>query len=199
LFGFQRRVPALPPTFMFGVATADHQCEAYNPDCPDVWDVWEHEHDLPRRDQATDFWNRYEEDIRYARELGCKLFRFSIAWARVETSPGTFDDEAFAHYRSIVDCIVEAGMEPFVTLLHFTWPQYIEREDGLLADDFPERFATYARKSAERLGDRVQYWVTINEPGNLVAGFVRFWWMPPEKFNERFSKARTSSATSAGA
>ncbi|HLZ10315.1 MAG TPA: family 1 glycosylhydrolase, partial [Chloroflexota bacterium] len=133
MFGSRRRLPPLPPSFLFGVATADHQSEAYDPAHPDIWDVWEQEHGLPARQKATDFWNRFEEDIRNAQALGCKIFRFSVAWSRVETSAGQFDEAAFAHYRAIVDCIVGAGMEPFVTLLHFTWPEHLEREDGLLA------------------------------------------------------------------
>ena len=73
--GRGKDVLGLPPAFMFGVATSDHQCEAYDPARPDVWDVWEREHALPQRGKATDFWNRYEEDIRYAQELGCKMLR----------------------------------------------------------------------------------------------------------------------------
>ncbi len=69
---------SLPESFMFGVATADHQCEAYDANYQDIHDLWEHRRNLTRRGKATDFWNRYSEDIQLAKALGCKLFRFSL-------------------------------------------------------------------------------------------------------------------------
>src|SRR5688572_4362206 len=68
--------PRPPRPFLFGVATADHQCEAYDPSCPDIWDRWEREAGLTPRGAATDFWNRYPEDVELARDLGCRAFRF---------------------------------------------------------------------------------------------------------------------------
>ena len=70
---------ALPESFMFGVATADHQCEAYDANYQDIRDIWEQRRHLTRRGRATDFWNCYSEDIQLAQALGCKLFRFSLA------------------------------------------------------------------------------------------------------------------------
>ena len=75
-------LPALPESFMFGVNTADHQCEAYEQDFEDIRDVWERLRDQTLRDRATDFWNRYNEDIALAQNLGCKAFRLSIARTR---------------------------------------------------------------------------------------------------------------------
>ena len=81
--GGGRELPPLPEEFMFGVANSAHQSEAYNPALApdDVWDVWERqprEPMLTKRGRATDFWKRYKEDIKLARGLGCKAFRFSI-------------------------------------------------------------------------------------------------------------------------
>ena len=90
-----RSQPALPESFLFGVATADHQCEAYDPAREDIRDVWERERQLVMRGKATDFENRFAEDVELARQLGCRAFRFSIAWSRVEPAPGQFDDAAF--------------------------------------------------------------------------------------------------------
>ena len=70
-----------PPGFLFGTANADHQVEAHDPEREDVWDLWERCQGLTPRGRGTDFWNRYEEDIAAAAGMGCKLFRFSIAWA----------------------------------------------------------------------------------------------------------------------
>src|ERR1700757_4023125 len=72
------------PDLLFGVATSDHQAEAFDPNGYDCRDEWEKRPGQTARGRATDFWNRYSEDIRLARALGCKIFRFSMSWARVE-------------------------------------------------------------------------------------------------------------------
>src|SRR5947208_2321789 len=125
MFGARPSSPRSPGTLAFGVATADHQCEAYDPSRLDLWDVWEERLDLTRRGRATDFWNRYPDDVRLAQSLGCRAFRFSIAWSRVEPRPNEFDDEAFKHYGEVIQAVRAAGMEPLVTLLHFTWPVHL--------------------------------------------------------------------------
>ena len=94
----ERELPPLPEKFMFGVANSAHQCEAYDPGQEDIWDVWERQHKLTARGRATDFWNRYEEDIELAQDLGCSAFRFSVAWSRIEPEPGQFSQEALDHY-----------------------------------------------------------------------------------------------------
>ena len=177
-------MPPLPESFMFGVATADHQCEAYEPNLEDIRDVWERRRAQTLRGQATDFWNRYPEDVALAQTLGCKAFRFSIAWSRVEPSPGGFNEAAFEHYRRMIETIRAAKMEPIVTLLHFTWPLHVESRGGLTAADFPSIFARYATEVAGRFGNQVRYWITFNEPSQLVYGYVKPWWerayfMPP--------------------
>ncbi len=161
---------------LFGVATADHQCEAYDPQHEDIRDVWERRRGLTKRGMATDFWNRYPEDIQLARDLGCKVFRFSLAWSRLEPSPGQFDDAAFEHYRQVIDTIHAAGMEPVMTLHHFTWPVHVEERGGLTGKDFPDIFASYAAEVASRLGPLVRYWITFNEPSQLIYGYVKPWW-----------------------
>ena len=178
------RFPPLPKSFMFGVATADHQCEAYDSRYEDIRDVWERRRALTIRGEATDFWNRYAEDIALAQSLGCKIFRFSIAWSRVEPQPGQFSDEAFEHYRQVIETIRSHNMEPFVTLHHFTHPVHVEARGGLTDPDFPAIFASYATEVAKRLGHLARYWVTFNEPSQLIYGYVKPWWerayfMPP--------------------
>lgn len=178
------RLSPLPESFMFGVATADHQGEAYDPRYEDIRDVWERRRALTLRGQATDFWNRYAEDIALAHSLGCKAFRFSIAWSRVEPLPGEFNEEAFDHYRQIIETIRLHDMEPIATLHHFTHPIHVEGRGGLIADDFPTIYATYAAEVAKRLGSLVRYWITFNEPSQLIYGYVKPWWerayfMPP--------------------
>lgn len=173
-----------PESFMFGVATADHQCEAYEPEYEDVRDVWERRRALTPRGKATDFWHRYPEDIALAKSLGCKTFRFSIAWSRVEPEAGVYSEEAFDHYRQVIETIRSHDMEPMVTLHHFTHPVHVEARGGLIAPDFPAIFAKYAAEVAQRLGHLARYWITFNEPSQLIYGYVKPWWerayfMPP--------------------
>ena len=164
----------------FGVATADHQCEAFDPRYPDIRDRWEEGPGQTPRGRATDFWNRYREDVELAAGLGCTMFRFSVSWARVEPEPGTFNAEALAHYRDLAAAIRAAGMEPMVTLVHYVWPLHVDP----LADDFPKRFAAYAEEVAKALRGKVRWWITLNEPSELVFGYLKPWWqhgyrMPP--------------------
>jgi beta-glucosidase/6-phospho-beta-glucosidase/beta-galactosidase len=181
----RRQIPPFPPEFLLGTGTSDHQCEAFDPRYPDIWDVWEAAHapGLPgvapyeARGRATDFWHRYPDDVRLARSLGCNAFRFSIAWARVEPEPGQFSDENLRHYRDLADTICAAGMEPVVTLMHFVWPKHVEERGGLRAAEFPRWFGEYAERVREALGDRCRYWITINEPNALLFGYLKPFWM----------------------
>ncbi len=166
-------------TIRFGVATADHQCEAYD-GSDDIRDVWERVRGLVPRGRATDFWNRYREDVELARSLGCTIFRLSLSWARLEPEPGHWDDAAFAHYRDVLQSMRAAGMETVVTLVHNTWPLHVQAAGngaGLLDAGFPQRMAQYAAVVAERLGDLIDYYVTLNEPNQLVYGWIRGFWM----------------------
>ena len=176
---------AFPRGFLFGTANADHQVEAHDPEREDVWDLWERCQGLTPRGQGTDFGNRYEQDIAAAAGMGCKLFRFSIAWARVETAAGTFDPAALAHYRRVAECVKSHGMKAMVTLHHFVWPVWLERDHGgMIGEEFPDLFARYAGKVAEALGDLIDWWITFNEPSQLTFGYIKPWWqnryyMPP--------------------
>jgi beta-glucosidase/6-phospho-beta-glucosidase/beta-galactosidase/ABC-type amino acid transport substrate-binding protein len=176
VFGFRRALPPFPAAFRFGVGTADHQCEAYVPGVDDIWDLWERRPGLTPRGRAADFWNRYAEDVQKASALGCRVFRFSIAWSRVEPSPGNYDRDAFEHYRQVIRAIQEAQMDPLVTLLHFVWPPHLEARGGLIGNDFPVIFADYATEVARQLGPEVKDWITINEPTQLIYGYIKPWW-----------------------
>ncbi|HLI96951.1 MAG TPA: family 1 glycosylhydrolase [Candidatus Baltobacteraceae bacterium] len=163
----------------FGVATADHQCEAYDGH-DDIRDVWERAQRLTPRGRATDFWNRYREDVDLAKGLGCTAFRLSLSWARLEPQPGVWDDAVFAHYRDVLQYMRNAGMVTIVTLHHNTWPLHVEAAGdgaGMLDALFPQRMRLYARHVAARLGDLIDYYVTINEPNQLVYGYIKGFWM----------------------
>ncbi|MBV8151346.1 MAG: family 1 glycosylhydrolase [Candidatus Eremiobacteraeota bacterium] len=172
-------IKPFPPEFRFGVATADHQCEAYAGQ-DEIRDVWERVRGLTPRGNATDFWNRYGEDVDLARGLGCRAFRLSLSWARLEPAAGEWDAGAFAHYRDVLQYMRDAGMATVVTLHHNTWPLHVEAAGngaGMLDPGFPDRLAAYAKTVAERLGDLIDYYVTLNEPNQLLYGYVKFWSM----------------------
>ncbi|HEV3092456.1 MAG TPA: family 1 glycosylhydrolase [Candidatus Cybelea sp.] len=169
----------MAPGLRFGVAVADHQCEAYD-GRDDVRDAWERVRGLVARGKATDFWNRYSEDIELARGLGCRIFRLSLSWARLEPEPGAWSDEAFAHYRDVLQAIRDAGMSATVTLVHNTWPLHVQAAGhgaGPLDPGFPQRVAGFANEVARRLGDLIDDYVTLNEPDQLVYGWIKGFWM----------------------
>jgi beta-glucosidase/6-phospho-beta-glucosidase/beta-galactosidase/ABC-type amino acid transport substrate-binding protein len=167
------------PVLRFGVATADHQCEAYD-GSDDIRDVWERVRGLVPRGRATDFWNRYREDVQLAHDMGCTVFRLSLSWARLEPQPGVWDDDAFAHYRDVLQVIHDAGMSAMVTLVHNTWPLHVQAAGhgaGPLDSAFPDRVARYAQEVAHRLGDLIEDYITLNEPNQLVYGWIKGFWM----------------------
>jgi ABC-type amino acid transport substrate-binding protein len=167
-----------PIGFQFGVATADHQCEAYVERWAEIRDEWERVRGLQRRQEATDFWDRYVEDVRLASSLGCKAFRLSLSWARLEPSPGAWDTNVKRHYADLLTAIHGAGMKTIVTLHHNTWPLHVQTTgDGMLDTGFPDLFAAYARQVAQDLGELIDYYVTINEPNQLIYGYIKGFWM----------------------
>jgi beta-glucosidase/6-phospho-beta-glucosidase/beta-galactosidase len=166
------------PDLLFGVATSDHQAEAYEPDYADFRDHWEKHQGQTLRGRATDFWNRYPEDIRLARDLDCKIFRFSISWSRVEPRRGEFAAEVLDHYRKVAEAVLAADMAPLVTLHHFTWPVHVQDRGGMIAEKFPLWYRAYVQRVVEAIGELIPYWVTFNEPNLLVYGHVKPWWQP---------------------
>jgi beta-glucosidase/6-phospho-beta-glucosidase/beta-galactosidase len=161
---------------LFGVATSDHQAESVDSGPADFRDEWEKRPNQTPRGRATDFWNRYPEDIAKARGLGCKIFRFSLSWARIEPQPQHFDLLALKHYQDVVFEIRRSNMLPLVTLHHLTWPIHIQSRGGMVTTEFPEWFSAYVSQVLDSLGDRVTHWITFNEPNLLVYGYIKPWW-----------------------
>ncbi len=153
-----------PKGFLMGAATAAHQVEGNNIHS----DYWAMEHmELtsfaePSGD-ACDHYHRYEEDIRLLAQAGLNAYRFSIEWARVEPEEGRFDEAEVEHYRRVLRCCQENGVEPIVTLHHFTSPKWLIEQGGWEAEATAEKFARYCGYIAEELGDDLTYVCTINE------------------------------------
>ncbi len=149
----------------FGVATAGFQTEGgFNgPSEPqNNWYEWEAAGRIEPSGIAVDFWNRPAEHFERAQEIGVDSFRLSLEWARIEPAEGRIDEGAFEGYVEILDACRRHGMEPLVTLCHFTHPAWLGT-DFWTRSDSPQRFADFAALAAERLKGRCALFVTLNE------------------------------------
>jgi beta-glucosidase len=114
---------------------------------------------------ACDSYHRYREDVRLTRDLGLNAFRFSIAWPRIlPEGSGWPNQVGLDYYDRLVDELLAAGIEPFVTLYHWDLPQVLEDDGGWPSRGIVDAFAEYVEVVSARLGDRVRYWITQNEP-----------------------------------
>ncbi|MEE2039925.1 GH1 family beta-glucosidase [Nocardiopsis sp. CT-R113] len=164
--------PRLPAHLQFGTATAAYQVEGGVHEGgrgPSIWDTYCRTPGRVARgetgDVACDHYHRYGEDVALLADLGVDLYRFSVAWPRVQpTGKGRPNPEGLAFYDRLVDTILGAGIEPVLTLYHWDLPQALEDEGGWRVRDTAHRFAEYSRIVADRLGDRVNRWITLNEP-----------------------------------
>jgi beta-glucosidase len=173
-----------PPSFLFGTATSATQIEG---GC--TTSDWFEFAQRPGRvkggdrpDPACDAWRRWEADVALQRSLGLGAHRMSIEWARIEPRPGEIDRGALDRYRQMVGALRDAGIEPMITLHHFTLPAWLAQRGGLLADGFALRLADLARVAVGALGDLCRHWVTINEPNVLaVQAHLLGAWPPANK------------------
>lgn len=163
---------ALPDDFLWGTATSAYQIEgavAEDGRAPSIWDTFSH---TPGKtaggdhgDVACDHYHRWREDIALMRQLGVNAYRLSIAWPRVVPGgDGTVNPKGLAFYDELIDGLLEAGITPSVTLYHWDLPQALQDRGGWPERDTALAFADYASVVAERLGDRVSHWATLNEP-----------------------------------
>ncbi|ASW57164.1 GH1 family beta-glucosidase [Plantactinospora sp. KBS50] len=163
---------SFPEHFVWGAATAAYQIEgAVTADGrgPSIWDTFSH---TPGRvldgdtgDVACDHYHRYRDDVALVAELGLGAYRFSVAWPRVVPGgSGPTNEAGLDFYDRLVDELRSRDIVPMATLYHWDLPQPLEDRGGWTVRDTAERFAEYAVKVYERLGDRVQTWSTLNEP-----------------------------------
>jgi beta-glucosidase len=158
-------VSLLPQDFRFGVATAGFQVEGgFNgPGEPaNNWVQWERQGRVEPSGVACRFWDRFEDHLARARAMGCNSFRLGVEWARCEPEEGVIDTSALERYATILRSCRELGMEPLVTLHHFTHPAWLG-VDFWLGTDSPERFLGWVRTALEALSPYCSNWVTINE------------------------------------
>jgi beta-glucosidase len=203
-------VLAFPAGFRWGAAGAAHQVEGGNTN-----NIWSQFETLPEfaglttepSGEAVRGWDLYETDADLAEDLGSNVYRLSIEWSRVEPSRGVWDEAAWAHYGDVIDALRARGIEPMVTLHHFTepiWTHDLRDVDcvagpsdtnlcGWANPEMATAFARFATEAATRLGDRVDTWTTFNEPMSYFIGGYVGGSFPPGK------SALTTSAIQADA
>jgi len=162
----------LPDGFLVGASTAAHQIEGGNVNS--TWWMFEHRDGTPIEEpsgDAADSYHRWPDDLDLVADLGLDAYRFSLEWARIEPERGFVSRAALQHYRRMIDGALDRGIEPVVTLHHFTEPRWFWEAGGWAAPDATESFVRYVTRVAPIL-DGVRWVVTINEP-NIASIMAR--------------------------
>jgi beta-glucosidase len=178
--------------FLWGSATSSHQVEG---GCTNNnWFQFESATNANGRPRilngqkaglAADHWNRYRDDIALMKALSLNAYRFSVEWSKIEPREGNVDNDALSHYADVVRDLRAAGIEPMVTLHHFTNPIWFEERGAFLQEHAHEIFGRFVRKVVERLGANVNLWMTINEPSVYALNGYYFGDFPPGEHNPR--------------
>jgi len=176
--GYWGRGRVAPQPFLWGTSSSAYQIEgAARADGKgrSVWDAFV-ERPNAIAGGATgavtcDFYHQYPHDIGLMRELGCNAFRFSVAWTRVlPDGTGAVNQPGLDFYRRLVDGLLRAGIEPVLTLFHWDTPLALHQRGGWQSRQMANWFGDYAAVVARALGDRVRWWLTINEPRSFIGG-----------------------------
>jgi beta-glucosidase len=175
------KVLSFPKGFTWGAATAAYQIEgAWDEDGKgeSIWDRFSH---TPGKietgetgDITCDHYHLWRQDVALMKEIGLKAYRFSIAWTRVlPNGRGDVNQAGLDFYNRLVDALLEANIEPFVTLYHWDLPQRLQEEGGWPARMATTAFSDFADVVSRSMGDRVKHWMTINEPHvSAIVGYL---------------------------
>jgi beta-glucosidase len=166
--------------FLWGVATSSYQIEGA---VENDWTAWEATGRLKapgrRCGVATGHRERWRSDFSLLPTIGANAYRFSVEWSRIEPRPGHFDVDALALEVERVELLRRLGIEPVVTLNHYTHPSWFWEDGGWEDRRSVDRFARFASVVAEALEGRVRRWVTLNEPIVLLLGGFLAGMIPP--------------------
>jgi len=164
-----------PTPFLWGVATAAYQIEG-SVDAegrgPSIWDTFAH---MPGKisnndngDVADDSYRQFREDVQSIKKMGLNAYRFSISWSRIlpqGSLRGGINYLAIRHYNRLVDELLDSGIQPLVTLYHWDLPAALEEAyGGWLSPEVERDFSDYVDICFSNFGDRVKFWITLNEP-----------------------------------
>lgn len=172
------KLKPFPSEFMWGSASAAYQVEgAWDEDGkgPSNWDQFVR---IPGKtfkgttgDTAVDHYHRYREDVKLMAEMGLKAYRFSVAWTRIfPKGKGEVNEKGIQFYSDLIDELIKYNIEPILTIYHWDLPQALQDEyGGWESREIIQDFTNYAVTLFKHFGDRVRYWVTLNEQ-NIFAG-----------------------------
>ncbi|MEQ8837060.1 MAG: family 1 glycosylhydrolase, partial [Lacipirellulaceae bacterium] len=161
-----------PSDFLWGAGTSAYQIEGSAKEegrAASVWDTFCQTEGKIRYgetgDVACDHVKRFREDVALMKRIGLQAYRFSVSWSRVlPTGVGEVNEAGLAFYDRLVDALLEANIQPWITLFHWDYPQTLYEQGGWLNPKTVDWFAGYTRLVVERLSDRVRHWITLNEP-----------------------------------
>ena len=168
-----KKVKPFPKDFLWGSATSSFQCEGaanmYGKGAS-VIDKREVPEGQCNYDIASDHYHHYKEDVALMKELGLKAYRFSISWTRIFPSgSGIVNEEGVTFYNNLINELVNAGIEPIVTIYHFDYPQgLVDKYGGWISRESINDYVNYAEFLFKTYGDRVKLWLTINEQDHVV-------------------------------
>src|SRR5215468_5888463 len=165
-------IATLPPSFRWGVATSAYQIEGAVDEDGRTRSIWDTFCEVPDAiakgdtgEVACDHYHRMPQDVALIRDLGVDLYRFSVAWPRVQPrGRGPVNPAGLAFYERLTDELLANGIEPWITLYHWDLPQELEDAGGWPNRDTAYRFADYSMMVFDALQDRVKTWTTLNEP-----------------------------------
>jgi beta-glucosidase len=165
-------IASLPAEFRWGVATSAYQIEGAHQEDGRGVSIWDTYCRTPgmvdggeNGDVACDHYHRMPQDVALIKSLGVDVYRFSVAWPRIQADgTGPANEKGLGFYDRLVDELLRAGIDPWVTLYHWDLPQALEDKGGWPERDTAYRFADYAMLVFDRLQDRVRTWTTLNEP-----------------------------------
>jgi beta-glucosidase len=177
----ESNIKLFPEGFYWGAATASYQVEGGIENCD--WARAARDGTVPECGIACDHYNRYEEDFDLVKELGHNAHRISLEWARIEPEPGKFDEKEVEHYLKVLAALRARHIKPFITIWHFTLPQWFADTGGFEHPDSPEIFARYSAYVAQKFGNDCRHFATINEPMVFASnGWIRGEWPPFKRF-----------------
>ncbi|WP_027417100.1 glycoside hydrolase family 1 protein [Aneurinibacillus terranovensis] len=167
-----QKLTPFPQDFLWGASTSAYQVEgAWNEDGkgPSVMDLGKHPEEVTDFKVASDHYHHYKEDVALMAEMGFKAYRFSIAWTRIyPNGTGEVNPKGIEFYNHLINELVAKGIEPVVTMYHFDLPYALEEKGGWSNRETIDAFENYAKTLFEHFGDRVKYWLTINEQNTLI-------------------------------
>lgn len=178
----------LPKKILFGSATAATQIEGG--DKNSNWYHWSLKGKIANNESsivATDHYNRYEEDIALMKEMNHEIYRMSIEWSRLEPEEGVWSEEGIKHYQDEIKALLGAGIQPLVTLHHFSHPQWFEEKGAWRNRENVGCFKRFAKKVIETIGHEVNEYCTINEPNVFVMDTYMDGKYPPGHKNDLIS------------